>query len=106
MDDFRKQRGQAIAEAGKLEKRHGTWFVPSQSGHGRYVVHLDPEFPRCSCPDWELRHMRCKHIFAAEYTVQKRDNANGTTTVTETLTVSATVQKKTTYRQNWPAYNA
>jgi transposase len=104
--DFRAERGRAIAEAGKLEKRHGTWYVPSQTGSGRYVVHPDPECPRCSCPDWELRQMKCKHIFAVEYTIQKQANTDGTTTVTETLTVSATVQKKTTYKQNWTAYNA
>ncbi len=105
-DDFRKQRGQVIAETGKLEKRHDNWYVPSQTGSGRYVVRLDPDFPTCTCPDWELRQMRCKHIFAVEYTVQKKANADGTTTVTETLTVSATVQKKATYKQCWPAYNA
>jgi hypothetical protein len=103
--DYRKERGQVIAEMGKLEKRNGNWYVPSQSGGSRYVVRLDPEFPTCTCPDWELRQMRCKHIFAVEYTVQKKSNTDGTTTVTETLTVTATVQKKTTYKQNWTAYN-
>lgn len=105
-EDFRKLRGQAIAEAGKIEKRHGTWYVPSASGSGRYVVQHDPKFSRCSCPDWELRHMRCKHIYAVEYTLEKQANTDGTTTVTETLTVSATVQKRVTYPQNWTAYNA
>jgi len=50
--------------------------------------------------------MRCKHIFAAEYAVEKQTNANGITTVTETLTVTETVEKKTTYAQNWTAYNS
>ena len=36
----------------------------------------------------------------------KFQNPDGTTTVTETLTVSQTVEKQTTYPQNWPAYNA
>ena len=32
---------------------------------------------------------------------ERERNPDGTTTVTETLTVSATVQKKTTYPQDW-----
>jgi transposase len=104
--DARKERGLAIAETGRVKRMGNEWFVPSQSGSGKYVVCLDGDLPRCSCPDWELREMKCKHIFAAEYTVQKQANADGTTTVTETLTVSATVQKKTTYKQCWGAYNA
>src|SRR3954452_1404967 len=99
--DARQERGRMIAEAGKLEKRHGIWYVPSQSGSGRYVVHYDPECSRCSCPDWELRHTDCKHVYAVRYTIEKKANTDGTTTVTETLTVSETVQKKTTYKQNW-----
>ena len=104
--DARQERGRMIAEACKLKRMGNEWFVPSQSGSGKYVVCVDPESPRCSCPDWELREMKCKHIYAVEYTVKRQENADGTTTVTETLTVSATVEQKTTYRQNWPAYNA
>lgn len=104
--DARKERGREIAERCKVTRMGAEWFVPSQSGSGKYVVCLDPELPRCTCPDWELREMDCKHIHAVRYTVEKHANADGTTTVTETLTVSATVEKKTTYRQNWPAYNA
>jgi hypothetical protein len=80
-EDLRKQRGQAIAEAGKLEKRHGIWYVPSQMGSGRSVVHLGPERSRCSCPDWELRQTDCKHVYAVRYTIQQQSNADGTTTV-------------------------
>ncbi len=104
--DARKERGRMIAEACKLKRMGREWFVPSQSGSGKYVVCLEGERPRCSCPDFELREMPCKHIYAAQYTVKRQENADGTTTVTETLTVSATVQKKTTYKQCWPAYNA
>jgi transposase len=38
-----------------------------------------------------------------EYVVQREQNGDGTETVTETVTLSAT--KRTTYKQNWPAYN-
>ena len=52
------------------------WSVPSDTGHGRYLVLLNDEdrrgptdpwwdrFPQCSCPDSRIRHARCKHIAA------------------------------------------
>lgn len=102
--DFRKQRGQAIAEAGKIEKRHGAWHVSSQSGVGRYVVKLDPDMPKCSCPDWELRGMPCKHIYAVQYAMKRTENPDGSTTTTQTVTVTTT-PKKPTYSQRWSEYN-
>src|SRR5205807_8964547 len=44
----------------------------------------------------------CKHVFAVAYTVVQQTNSDGSTTVTETVTVS----KRKTYPQNWQAYNA
>ena len=104
--DARKERGLAIAEAGKLKQMGREWFVPSQSGGSRYIVRMDADSPQCTCPDFELREMKCKHIFAVEHMVSKKANPDGTTTVTETVKVSQTVEKRTTYKQNWPAYNA
>lgn len=104
--DFRQQRGQTIAERCHLEQ-HGTrWLVPSQSSGGKYAVDLAPvSGPTCSCPDYELRGMKCKHIFAVECVVKRGTNAAGEATVTKTVTVTETV-KKATYKQAWPAYNA
>ncbi len=92
-----------IAALSKITKKNGNWIVPSQSGNGKYTVHLDPDKPTCTCPDHETRACKCKHIFAAEYVVQREQNGDGTETVTETVTLTAT--KKTTYKQDWPAYN-
>jgi len=104
--DAREERGRLIAETGKLSNRGGVWFVPSQGKGGQYAVRLNPDLPTCTCPDYELRAMRCKHIYAVEYSVKRERNADGTTTVTERMTMSATVEKRTTYPQDWPAYNA
>jgi transposase len=101
--EARQQRGLEIAATAKIAKKGGAWLVPSQSGKGRYTVCLDPTEPHCSCPDHEEGGFKCKHIFAAEYVVQREHNADGSTTVTETLTVR-TVRK--TYPQDWRAYNA
>src|SRR5205085_9268474 len=62
------------------------------------------EQPTCSCPDFETRGVKCKHIFAATYVMTREQNADGSTTVTETVTLTAATRK--TYTQNWPAYNA
>src|SRR5258708_23642007 len=62
------------------------------------------ENPVCDCPDFELRNKACKHIFAVAYTVVSEQNPDGSTTVTETVVVTAT--KRKTYPQNWKAYNA
>jgi hypothetical protein len=102
--DARKQRGQEIAEACKLDCRHGIWYVPSQSGVGRYLVRINPDLSTCSCPDWELRMMPCKHIHAVEFTLKRSENADGTTTTTRSVTVIEPA-KRATYKQQWPAYN-
>lgn len=101
----REKRGLAIAEAGHFDRRGDVWFVPSQSSGGKYAVHIDPDLPTCSCPDYELRGMKCKHIFAVECIIKKSKNTQGETTITRTVTVTETV-KKPTYKQQWPAYNA
>jgi transposase len=98
----RQQKGLEIAATLKIARKGTAWLVPSQSGKGRYTVRLDPTEPHCSCPDHEESGQKCKHIFAVEYVIQRESNPDGSTTVTETLTVRAT---RKTYPQDWPAYN-
>jgi transposase len=97
----RQERGQVIATTCKIEKKaRNVYLVPSQSKPGaRYYV--EPTSPCCDCKDFEERGEPCKHIFAVQYVIEKEKNQDGSTTVTETLTVV----KKKTYPQNWPAYN-
>jgi transposase len=101
----RECRGRQIATTCTLTKEGAIWLVPSQSGHGRYTVSPDPEAPHCTCPDHETRGLKCKHIFAVEFAIQRKQHRDGSTTVTQTVTVTETV-KKPTYPQDWPAYNA
>jgi hypothetical protein len=80
--------------------------VPSQSKDGkRYTVYASHETSSCTCPDFEERGQKCKHIFAVFYTVERRNSRDGKVTVTERLTVSETVERKRTMPQDWPAYN-
>jgi len=108
--DAREQRGLVIAATTKLENANGAWLVPSQSKNGCYTVKQAGEGYRCNCPDHEARGVKCKHIFAVEYTVSRESvteigtNAKGETTVTKTERL--TVTEKVTYKQDWTAYNA
>jgi transposase len=104
--DARRTRGMEIAAICPLTRKGGNWIVPSMSGKGRYTVTPDADKPTCTCPDYESRGCKCKHIFAVEFVAMREvtRNADGSTTVTETVAVKAT--KRTTYAQDWPAYNA
>lgn len=101
--DAREQRGLEIAAVAKIVKTGDTYIVPSQAGANRYVVQPG-ETPKCTCPDFELRGVKCKHIFAVECVIKRETEPDGSVTVTQTVRVTKTV--KTTYPQNWPAYNA
>jgi transposase len=104
MEDLREQRGIVLAATKRIQQFGDCWVVPSQSGKGVYAVrHLAETNPECSCPDYEARRQNCKHIYAAIYVMRREHNADGSTTVTEAITLT---QKRTTYPQAWPAYNA
>jgi transposase len=105
----REQRGQQLAETANIRPVgkgvKGRWIVPSASKNGYYTVDLNGS-KQCTCPDYELRRCKCKHVYAVEYTIQRtrktETDAQGVTTVTETVTAT----KRKTYKQDWPAYNA
>jgi transposase len=101
----RQQRGLEIAATSKIVRKGGAWLVPSQSGKGRYTVIPHAEAPHCTCPDHQDGGHKCKHLFAVEFVLRREQNADGSTTITETVrTVQQTVRK--VYPQNWRAYNA
>src|SRR2546423_11740710 len=100
--EIRERKALQIAATTKLTRKGDTWTVPSQAGSKTYTVDPNPQAPNCTCPDFECRQLRCKHIFAVEYVIQREftyDEQTQTQTVTETVTV------KKTYTQEWPAYN-
>lgn len=102
-DNGREQRGLEIAAKAKLQRSGERWFVPSQS-HGNanyYTVEPDISNPHCTCPDHETRNVKCKHIFAVEFTIQREFTDDG-----QTQSVSETVTVKKTYGQEWTSYNA
>ena len=98
--DAREQKALEIAAKSKLTRNGDTWLVPSQAGPKKYTVDPNPQEPHCTCPDFEARQLRCKHIFAVEYTIRREETSDGQTIVTESVRVT---QK--TYTQDWHAYN-
>src|SRR5439155_10145580 len=91
-----------IADRFRIAESSGKWIVPSQTHPTtKYGVRIVGEYAECDCPDFELRRDLCKHILAVKVVIKREHNADGTTTVTETFTVA----KRTTYKQQWPAYN-
>ncbi len=95
----REARGRQIAKQGGI-RRVGTRFrVPSQSGTASaYVVDLVDE--TCTCPDYELRRTRCKHIEATYFSIAWASEVGADGSMTETVTV-----KRKTYPRDWSAYN-
>src|SRR5215208_6453592 len=105
----RQQKALAIAAKSKIAKKGDVYLVPSQSGNGHYKVNAnDVDWPTCTCPDFELRHARCKHIYAVEIVVERERSVTETIegdVTTTTVTESVKVTKRVTYKQDWTAYN-
>lgn len=101
--ELRELRGMELAATRTIRKQNGWWMVPSQAGPGLYRVQLAKKFATCECADFQTRGVKCKHVFAATFVSRREKNSDGSVTVTESLTMSATTQ--TTYPQQWAAYN-
>jgi transposase len=103
---LREAKGQDIANRFRIVREGNLYFVPSQSGKGKYRV--DAEAGRCTCPDYEHLGVKCKHLFAVEISVRRdrkivtetKPDGSTKTTVTESVKVT-----RKTYKQEWPAYN-
>ncbi len=102
--DLREMRGMEIAATRTIRKQDGWWKVPSQNGPGLYRVQIAKKFSTCECLDFAKRQTACKHIYAATFVMKRESHADGTTTVTQSVTF--TEAHETTYSQPWSAYNA
>ncbi len=95
----RQLRGLDIAKRYTIKEENGTWFVPSSSGKSnRYKVDLAKQ--NCTCPDYEIRRQKCKHIFAVEYKFEQEFIAE-----LDTLAIARIAKVRKTYKQDWTAYN-
>ncbi len=99
-DYGRRQRGLAIAAVVPIKKNKLGYSVPSQSGKGRYVVNMDGD-PFCSCADFELRQLPCKHIYGVQFLIEREEYELEARTEIEPDDEAP----KFYYSQDWPAYN-
>lgn len=102
--EVRKHRGLEIAALARIEKVDGLYVVPSQTSPRptTYKVRYHKTVPTCTCLDHETRGCKCKHIYAVQFMLRRENNPDGSTTITESVTVTKT---RKTYPQDWPAYN-
>jgi hypothetical protein len=48
-----------------------TFYCQSESIDIYYFIRYESSFQWCSCFDNSMRHVKCKHIFAVEYSIRK-----------------------------------
>jgi transposase-like protein len=86
--DGRKQRGLQIAE--KTEKQvsqidQATYRVHSQSGNGEYAVFLSENEWHCECPDHHYRGVKCKHIWAVDFSLKMKEQVRKNIVIQEVV---------------------
>jgi putative transposase len=71
----RQQRGQIIARAKRAIKRINkfTYRVKSQTNGNYYHVKATDIGWKCDCSDHKFRGVKCKHIFAVEFSYAIRE---------------------------------
>jgi len=73
--------------------RNGSWLVALQADQGSYKVTLRNGRPTCTCIDFGVHHLKCRHIIAVETFLRNKIESIKPKT------------KRKSYPQNWSAYN-
>ena len=95
----REERGRQIAKRGGIRKLGVRFVVPSQSPNAdvpTYIVDLVEQ--TCTCPDYELRRLVCKHQEAVLFWLAWEG------AVSDDGVVELPAKRKS-YVQNWAVYN-
>ncbi len=73
--DFREERGNMIAQKENQIKRMDdlAYKVHSQSGDLEYDIRATESGWICNCPDYKFRGVKCKHIWAVEFSIKIRE---------------------------------
>jgi transposase-like protein len=71
----RESKGFAIASTSDQIQRidDDTYRVKSQNGNGAYSVLKDGSEWKCTCPDHVHRNVKCKHLWAVEFSLALRE---------------------------------
>lgn len=83
----RKERGFQIVnnknQINRIDELNCT--VLSQSGNGRYLVTLAEDGWLCECPDFQFRGLKCKHIWATEFSLKLREEVEKETVIQQVV---------------------
>jgi transposase-like protein len=81
----REIRGLTIAQAKNQVScvEENFYTVLSQSGNGEYAVTLVDSEWMCECPDNKFRNVKCKHIFAVEFSRKMKEQVKKSVVIQE-----------------------
>ncbi len=80
LEKLREERGLEIVNNNKNHIRSvnaSSYSVLSQSGNGSYLISSVEDGWSCECPDHQFRAVKCKHIFAVEFSIALRKTVEG-----------------------------
>ncbi len=100
--DTREFQALELAARSKITRTGAFYLVPSLASKGSHRVDYDAT--KCSCEDFELRALPCKHILAVRHV--KGRNITPVPFPKTPEEVETIRPKRATYKQKWPAYNA
>lgn len=75
VDNRRQERGRYLAGLRGFVNKIGDnlYRIKSASGNGEYDVKNEQGKWACECPDSTYRKQKCKHIFAAEFSIKLKE---------------------------------
>ena len=94
--EVREMKGKAIFELGNQVTRIDdfSYQVGSQSGYGVYDIRSTELGWLCSCLDHIYRGVKCKHVFAVEFSQAIRQEVQGSIIIDQTSCVIAILAKE------------
>ncbi len=94
MIEARQNRGLEIASNQEITREGNIWTVPSQTSSDKYTVNLFLQ--TCTCADFDAHRIKCKHLHAVEFLLQKESGI-------ELPSPERNTRPK--YTQQWHVYN-
>ena len=84
-DNLREQKAMKIAQSANQIQRidENLYCVKSQSGKGEYTVYIVDNEWHCECPDHIHRKVKCKHLYAVEFSKTLRTQVEANQVIPE-----------------------
>ncbi|HKS26212.1 MAG TPA: transposase [Pyrinomonadaceae bacterium] len=91
----RQLKGLEIATHRDITRDGNIWLVPSENDSTLYRT--DIFLQTCTCPDFEKHKLKCKHLYAVEFLLQRESGMP--------LPVPPDRRERETFKQAWHEYN-